>query len=168
MKIIVLTQNKFSLVDDEDVEKLNKYKWSVHTDGYAVRGILDKDYYYKNNRKKKILTIYMHRFVMNTPKNMEIDHINGNRLDNRKSNLRIVTRFQNKMNHRLYKNNTSGYSGVVWDKQRQSWKATISSNNEILFQKLFKDKQDAINKRQQLEIEYFGDFRNKNYVYNIL
>jgi len=115
MKEIPLTQGKVALVDDEDYERLNKFKWHVHTCAnavYAVRAV--------NYPKGKE---YMHRVIMDCPKELQIDHIDGFCLDNRKSNLRIVTNRQNQQNRHHKK--TSEYPGVYWEKARGKWRALI-------------------------------------------
>ncbi len=73
--------------------------------------------------------IDMHRLIMNPPKGMEVDHINGNRLDNRRENLRIVTSQQNKMNSGTRKH-SSIYKGVSWNKNSKSWRANMTFNKK--------------------------------------
>src|SRR3972149_6021810 len=107
MKKIKLTKDEFALVDDEDFEYLNQFAWQCSPLGYATR------------------RIGMHREIIKTPKGMYTDHINGNPLDNRKENLRIVTFSQNMLNRKRYKNNKSGHKGVVWNKDRQKWRVRI-------------------------------------------
>ncbi len=104
MKKIPLTQGKFALVDDEDFEYLNQWKWKFLS-GYAAR-------------KKGKKTIYMHRLVNNTLDNKSTDHINMNKSDNRKENLRSSTSSQNKFN-RDSMGGSSKYKGVSWNKKRE-------------------------------------------------
>lgn len=85
------------LVDYEDRWLLKKYKWRLNKQGYVV----------SVGRGKKL-----HRLILNTPSGMETDHINGNKLDNRRRNLRIVTHNQNMYNKKKYKNNTVGFKGI--------------------------------------------------------
>jgi hypothetical protein len=101
MKKIQLTKNKYALVDDEDYEELNKYNWYYSYQGYAVR---------TNHRLNKC--IYMHRIIMNPLDYKQVDHINHNKLDNRKENLRICDRFQNLQNSKIRLDNKSGIKGV--------------------------------------------------------
>jgi len=118
MKKIPLTQGKYAIVDDSDYERLNKYKWYVNKIGhswYAVRDI---------RLPTGKLKIYMHRFVLGLGKSdkHQIDHINHNGLDNRKANLRIVTRSQNHMNT-ITNYGTSKYKGISWHKLSRKWRA---------------------------------------------
>ena len=105
MKKIKLDKGQFTLVDDEDFEKLNKYKWHVMSVGYAGRTIGSE----KRKNRKMVL---MHRVIMETPKGFVTDHINRNKLDNRKKNLRTVSHAQNLWNMGLTKQNKLGCKGV--------------------------------------------------------
>jgi hypothetical protein len=131
MKTIPLTQNKFALIDDEDFEKLSSMKWHARKIGnkfYAGSG----KYLGKINGKYKTVNIHMHHFILGIEKidcnKIQIDHKNGNGLDNRKENLRIATPSQNRRNLSILKrNNTSGYRGVTkrGDAKKDSWRARI-------------------------------------------
>ena len=153
MKKIQLTQNKFTIVDDEDYGELNKRNWYANLNRsvktyYAVR----KDY--QLNKKN----IHMHRVIMNCPKDKFIDHINGNTLDNRKENLRICTGTQNQGNMKIHKDNASGIKGITWDKSRKKWKAQISINNKSKHLGLFSDKLKAKAAYTKAAKQYFGEF----------
>jgi len=88
------------------------------------------------------------------PKGFEIDHINGDRKDNRIKNLRLVTRSQNNKNRSLQSNNTSGYPGVIWYKSRSKWYVTIKSNSKDNFLGYFTNKEEAIAARKKAEKEF--------------
>src|SRR3990167_5242115 len=99
MKRIKITQNKFALVDDEDYGMLSKFKWH-YSNGYAIH-----HHYIKTVKGRPITKkVLMHSLIMNTPKGMDTDHIDGNRLDNRRSNLRICTRRENGQNRKEHRN----------------------------------------------------------------
>lgn len=118
---IRLTQGKVALVDDEDYEQNSKYNWQYmgHRGGYAIRS------QYGQGKPK---TIYMHRVVMDAPSGVEVDHINGDSLDNRRLNLRLATHAQNMHNRKLQKNkHVSIYTGVRPSPARR-WAAYISVN----------------------------------------
>jgi len=115
-KIMLLSNGEAVLVDNDDFEFLNHWKWKKHRQGYACRtGYIDGKY--------KLLL--MHRIINQTPSHLEVDHINRNKLDNRKINLRAVNRSENEINKDLCCRNTSGYKGVTWDKSREKWSAKI-------------------------------------------
>lgn len=119
MKYIQLTKGRKAIVDDEDFKKFNKFNWSI-TAGYAVRSKS-----LKNGGKKGL--IVLHRIIVNCPKGMQVDHINNNTFDNRKSNLRICTDRQNRWNRGKQKNNTSGFKGVYWDKNAKKWGVRVNN-----------------------------------------
>ncbi len=119
MKEIQLSQGKIAVVDDEDYEYINQWKWSYLSSGYAVRSLWSL---------LGSKTILMHRIIANTPIGMDTDHINGNRLDNRKSNLRVCTHAENTRNIPMHKDNKIGYKGV--QKHGKSWRARILVNGK--------------------------------------
>jgi hypothetical protein len=118
MKEIPLSRGKIALVDDEDYSELAKFKWCAHPNPsrifYATRNM-------PNGKSRK--TIRMHRVILPPPPGKEIDHINGNGLDNRKENLRIVTRRVNQQNQHVKKH--SKYPGVTWHKTSKKWLSQI-------------------------------------------
>lgn len=130
MKEIQLTQNKVALVDDEDYWKLSKYKWSIYH---------WKEYFYA----VRYPGIRMHREILGLKKNSKYiaDHINRNTLDNRRENLRKVTRSLNGYNSKIRKHNKSGYRGVSWDNGEKKWRACLAINKKTIhcgrFENLF-------------------------------
>lgn len=122
-KQILLTKGYSATVDDEDFEWLNQWKWFAMSlrngnllyAGRAVRGEDGKQH-----------TLLMHRFIMNPPAGAEIDHINGNGLDNRRANLRLATTAENLRNRGVFRNSKSGYKGVVYNPANGKWKVTIN------------------------------------------
>jgi HNH endonuclease len=153
---IPLTQGKVALVDREDYEELIKYKWYAKRGGktfYAVRkSPLDK--------KRKQCTIQMHRVIMNTPIGMETDHINGNGLDNRRTNLRVCSRSENRCNVGKCSNNTSGYKGVSFFKANSKWHAMIMINCKQNNLGFFDTPELAYKAYCDACIKYHGEFAN--------
>lgn len=147
MKKIPVTGGKYALVDDEDFEFLMQWKWEETPNGYARRNESKTTL----SRRVKQTKFYMHRVVNSTPKGMDTDHINRNKLDNRKCNLRMVTRSENMRNTGLQRNNTSGYKGISWDKKRLLWESHIKNNDKKLFLGRYKKLADAIIVRKQAE-----------------
>lgn len=152
MKRVKLTKNQYALVDDEDFEELNREKWYTSSTGYATR----------RNRKKMT---YMHRTITNCPQGMQVDHINGNRLDNQRINLRVVTSQQNKQNrHRNLKGKTSKYKGVSWNKKNQNWYARIKINCKQIYLGCFIDEVQAALEYDKKAIELFGEYARPNFI----
>lgn len=123
MKLIKLTKGKFVKVDDEDFNKLNQFRWYFNVNGYAAR---------RDSKQNRYRHIYMHRVITGCPQGVEVDHKNNDRLDNRKCNLRVCTRQENAFNRLKQSNNTSGYRGVVYcrDKFIKKWKYQIKKGQE--------------------------------------
>lgn len=146
MKSIVLTQGKKALVDNDDYELLAAHNWYAAKRGYG--------FYAQRVSKRKV--VQMHRVVMNAKKGEEIDHINGNTLDNRKGNLRKVTRSQNEWNRKKQSNNTSGYKGVIFSRDR--YVARIKVLKKVYYLGAFKDKKEAALAYNYAALKYHGEF----------
>jgi hypothetical protein len=154
MKEIKLTQGKVTLIDDEDYEYLNQWKWHLH-DGhgaqYATRTI-----YRKGGKQRQI---NMHRLIMNTPNGMEVDHLDRNGLNNQKNNMRNCTRKENSRNRDP--KSASGYIGVYCQGKSQII-ARIYVNGKDIFLGSFKNKEDAARARDNAAKIYFGEFATIN------
>ena len=158
MKQIPLSKGKFALVDEDDFEFLNQWKWQCMANGYAVRG----HFLGKIDGKYKSKIIYMHRFINKTPDGLETDHINNDRLDNRKANLRTVTRSQNGRNVSPKKTGSSKYKGVSWHPQRKKWVAWIKYKEKQTYLGIFKSEVDAALAYNFAAIEHFGEHAGLN------
>jgi hypothetical protein len=155
-KEIQLTQGKVAIVDDEDFEYLNQFKWhasKLSGKFYARR------YIKLSNPNIKIL---MHRDVMKPEKAFVIDHIDGNTLNNQKNNLRICTHAQNMRNSKININNTSGFKGVYWHKITSKWMAYICFNNKRIHLGVFHVLKDAARAYNDAALKYHGEFANLN------
>ena len=153
---IPLSQGLVALVDKQDYKELSKYKWSAEKHGkrcYASGSI-------RNPITKKSVKTTMHRFIINTPKGMETDHINGNGLDNRRSNLRICTRAQNSYNVSMYETNTSGFKGVDYFPYTTifKWRARIMVNGKSKHLGMYETKELAYEAYCEACIKYHGEF----------
>ena len=137
--------NQF-LFDKEDFDKIKDYCWHICT--YAVSEI------------EKGKTVYLHKLILNSVD--DVDHINGNTLDNRKFNLREATHQQNMMNQKLHKNNTSGVSGVTFNERSQCWVARIGYKMKRIYLGSFTNYEDAVNARREAEKKYFGEWNRQN------
>jgi hypothetical protein len=140
--------------DLEDYERIKDYCWHYHHTGYLVA----KD----GNRH-----ILFHKLIMDDLENhFDIDHIEhdpapANRYDNRKCNLRVVTRSQNNMNRHIGKNNTSGVKGVCWHSRDNEWRAQIGYRGKNIHLGGFQNFEDAVAARKQAEEKYFKEFNLK-------
>lgn len=154
MKIIRLTKGMVTYVDDEDYEWLSKYKWQYSNGGYAKRTAT-----LSNGEKKGLM---MHREILSTPDDMFTDHINGDKLDNRKSNLRFVDKKQNGMNARKTKSIcASKYKGVTW--YRNKWRAKIGYNRQQITIGIFKLEILAAVAYDEKALEMVGEYARTNF-----
>ena len=146
MREILLTKGMVTLVDDADYKKLSRWKWSY--DRYAYRTILHKD--------GKKSSWRMHRELLSPPPKMHVDHINGNPLDNRRSNLRICTPAENIRNCRG-RNKTSKYHGVSWDKSRNKWKVALGYDYGCYQICRVDSEEEAAYIADQIRLQFHGD-----------
>lgn len=162
-KKIPLTKGKFAIVDVEDFKLLNQWRWNLHSTGYACRG----EYGGIVNSKPKSITILMHRFIVGNIHNGQVDHINSDKLDNRKENLRICTSSQNKQNSKKYKSGvTSQYKGVCWNKRISRWQVEIQVNYVRYFLGHFIDESSAALAYNKFALMYHGKFFKFNIIEN--
>jgi len=160
MKEISLVGGKVTMVDDEDFENLNKFKWYAceKHNTYVVRGVLiPKEQ--RTTKKFKTRLQYMHRDILGCVKGDKkmVDHIDGNPLNNQKSNLRFVTPTQSSQNiHGM----ADHLKGAVYDKSRDKWKAEIRVNNKRMHIGRFETEQEAHAAYCAAAIKYHGEFAN--------
>jgi hypothetical protein len=140
----------YTLVDDEDFEYLNQFKWFISKCGYAMRTFKDG----KKNRSMR-----MHRILMHNPKGKVVDHINHNTLDNCKENLRVCSSYQNQWNMQKTNNKTtSKYKGVYFNKNIRKYHAQITINNKKQHLGFFETEEEAGLAYNKKAKELFGEF----------
>ena len=149
MREVKLTQGKVAIVDHDDYDWLNQWKWSLS--GRYV------------HRKAGKRTIYLHRLICGNPKGMVCDHINGDPLDNRRSNLRICHQKDNTRNSKLQKNNKTGFVGVSFLKSYGKFESYIHVNHKKINLGYFDDPIVAAKTRDIASIKYFGEFGRLNF-----
>jgi hypothetical protein len=157
MKKIPLTQGFFALVDDEDFERVNIYKWTLQKGkrNYAYR------FDYSNRKRTKV---FLHRFIMRTLPEMSVDHIDGDGLNNQKANMRNCNQQQNCFNQRPRQNCSSKYKGVSWDKNTQKWSSYIHFNREKKNLGSFDSDIAAARAYDRAAMSVFGEFAQLNAV----
>lgn len=149
MKQIALSRGKYAMVDDGDYPVLSRYTWSCDSNGYAVRHETKQEY---GMNKRKM--VKMHRQVFHAPEGQYIDHINRDKLDNRKCNLRIVDNHTNQRNTKVSTLNTSGFKGVYWDKKYKRWCARMTHYGKRIFGGGFCNKIEAVKAYERLVLAY--------------
>ena len=148
---IPLTQGKVALIDDDDYELICLYKWHAHC-------TMDGRWYAKASSGQ----LSMHRLIMNPADVMEIDHIDGDGLNNQRSNLRVCTSTQNKGNMKKAQGKSSRYKGVCWDYSRNKWIVHIHKNNRQFHLGRFENEEDAARAYDAAAKEFFGEFARTN------
>lgn len=139
-----------TIVDNEDYYKLKQFSWWLTNVGYVSAHI--------NNKVTSL-----HRYLMKYDGKNVIDHINNDPLDNRKCNLRIVTKKQNSMNSSSQKNATSKYIGVSWAKNVNKWSCQININGNKIHLGVFEDEIEAGKRRDIATKEFFGEHGKLNF-----
>ena len=157
MKEIMLSQGRVALVDDNDFEWLNKFKWYFGWNGYAIRSV-------KGGNKK----VSMHRTILLTScdnKGIQVDHINRNKLDNRRANLRKCSLIENRFNQSKGRNNTSSFKGVCRHNQGKitTYKAYMYRKNKQHHLGVFSDIIKAAQTYDKAVLKYYGEFAAFNF-----
>lgn len=161
MKELPLSQGRVALVDDEDFEWLNQWKWSLNPTGkgYAYRGI----YLGMVDGKTKLGHVAMHRLIMNAPNGLTVDHIDGNGLNNQRHNLRIATYAQNSVNSPKRADSGNPYKGVFRVPNSPRWRVVIGGRGNITRSKPFDTPEEAAREYDRLARERYGDFAYLNF-----
>jgi len=147
VKEIALTKSKVTKVDDEDFEMLSRVKWHVN-DGYAANARLGR----------------MHRLILSAPEGIMVDHLNGDKLDNRRKNLRLCTNSQNQANRRVSRG-VSKFKGVTWQSRpngRGMWKAQLVYEGAVVYLGTFKTDLDAATAYNAAATTHFGEYAHLN------
>jgi len=155
MKEIKLTRGKVALVDDEDFVELNRYRWHVQSDKRTGKCYVMRNYILSDGRKTKR---FLHRLIMKAKYIQIIDHIDGNPLNNQKSNLRFCSQLQNAANRNKNRNKV-GYKGVYKTKSGK-YRVKISCYHLGTFAK----EQDAALTYNKKAVELYGEFANLNVI----
>lgn len=151
------------MVDDEDFEWLNQFKWHVSGNGYAtntryIRG--------SGRRNQKSVNTYMHRMIMANPQGKKIDHIDGDGFNNQKSNLRVCSNAENSRNSSKSKSNTSGFKGVFLHDPKirlaKPWRARLRFNRENYHLGFYTTKEEAARAYNEGALKYFGKYAKLN------
>lgn len=160
MKTIELTQGKSAIVDDADYEWISAHRWyfvdsGKHGYGHAARQVRVDSGGWRQVR--------MHREIVGAKAGEQVDHINGDPLDNRRSNLRICNNAQNRANMHRKRRSSSRYKGVHWHKRDRRWVATITINGQRIALGSYTDEEEAARAYDRAAPEVFGEFARTNF-----
>lgn len=142
-----LTTGQIALIDSADYERVSKFAWHLTRRGYV------------RNRTVG----FLHRFIVGASRFEKYDHANLDRLDCRRSNIRLCTPFQNQGNVALRKDNSSGFKGVSWDANAGKWRASIQVNRRMRNIGRFDDLEDAAKSYDVAARRVFGEFARLNF-----
>lgn len=141
------------IVDDEVYDWLKETNWSCQKIGNRYYA-----FFSQYVPKYKVKRIYLHALLMDFPENSDVDHVNGNTLDNRVENLRVCSRRNNLLNTGPSARNTSGYKWVTWNKRDQRWRVTVSKKHGGNFT----NKKAAVVAANKLARELHGEYAYQN------
>lgn len=150
MHYIVLSNGKATKVDDEDYMRFMPSKWHL-SNGYPS----------KHKKDGSGSKDYLHRLIMEPPQGMHVDHINGDKLDNRRCNLRIVTASQNHMNRRksMWRNTTSPLKGAQFHKYSGKWRSRIKVDGRQISLGYYETAMQAHNAYIEAAKKHYGEYR---------
>jgi hypothetical protein len=154
-KEIQLSRDLVAIVDDDDYLRLSVFKWHALLAGRAFYAAC------KENKTHKL--ILMHRLVLYAPRGMEVDHVNGNSLDNRRENLRLASHAQNGMNQKIRHDSKSGFKGVSFNKPRGRWLAHIKFRGKKYNLGYFETPELAAKEYDRAARLAFGKFARTNF-----
>lgn len=152
MPVIPLSRGASTVVDDCDFERFGHLKWHLSHYGYAVR-----------NETNNTGVVYLHRAILEAPDGVDVDHASGDKLDNRRSNIRLCTRVQNLRNKPKRSGKfTSKFKGVSWHSVVGKWRARINVGGRQIVIGYFDDEQNAANAYDAAANQSFGEFARLN------
>ena len=159
-KLIPLTQGKFAIVDDEDFAWLSQLKWHAQCEHKGMR--------WQNWNARNRIKGAMHRLILAAPRALEIDHVNGDGLDNRRVNLRLATSVENKRNQRRHTPKTFPFKGVAHHysngKRSNRYLARIVVNRRHKFLGSFLTIEEAALAYNAAALKHYGEFARLNQI----
>lgn len=159
MKKIKLTKGKYTVVDNTDFDLLSRYTWYTH-DNHGLFYAIRHQRFADGARKR----IPMHDFIMNPQDGFQVDHKNGDSLDNRRCNLRLCTQSENLRNRGMRVDNKSGYKGVHWNNNCKRWHAQIKLDKRVIYLGVFREKIEAAKAYNDAAVLYHGEFARLNVI----
>jgi hypothetical protein len=148
---VPLTRGYEAIIDAADAEFIGQWNWQAHIDTHNVYAV-------RKGQLGEIRRVIMHRSIMQPPSQMKVDHIDGNGLNNTRSNLRVVSHSDNLKNQQLRRDNRSGFKGVTWKKDNKKWCARIVHEGKRIHLGYFKTPEAAYEAYCQASQKLHGEF----------
>ena len=153
MREIPLTRGLHTIIDDDDFDLIKQHKWCANKIGNTF--YVQHSFTHPGGRKG---ALYMHRVIMNPPSNMDVDHLDGDGLNNRRSNLRICTRGQNCGRQKPQVGRSSKFKGVSYHRRMGCWEAYVHSKDKKHPAGYFSDERKAAMAYNELASVLHGEF----------
>lgn len=159
MKTIPLTQGRVAVVDDKDYERLSQWRWFARRERcgnwYAARSV--------QLGGGRVECLLMHRIILGAEPGQVIDHVDGDGLNNQRSNLRFATPTTNQWNRKSNRNSSSAYKGVSWHKGTSKWAVEIRINGRRQHLGYFSDEKEAAHAYDRVSRKHHGEFARLNF-----
>lgn len=155
--LVFLTQGKVAIIDRADAERVLAYKWRCDRHGRATRSRRAGEGFPRGT------SVFLHREIMQPSPGTDVDHINGNSLDNRRCNLRVCVHAENQRNMKRHRDNRSGFKGVDWHTSKSTWRATIYDGSRHRHLGYFATAEDAARAYDVAAREVHGEFARLNF-----
>lgn len=162
--VVPLTRGKVAMIDDEDADRVLTFKWYAYPDSRRQR-IWYAQRHLPSPQRGKFIS--MHRFILNAPPGVDVDHVNGDTLDNQRSNLRWANDSQNAANRRYLPTNTSGFRGVCFNKKAGKWQAGIKHQGKSIYLGIYDDVEAAARAYDAMARRVFGEFAVFNFAFEV-
>jgi HNH endonuclease len=154
--ILLRNTGRYAIVDDADFERLNQWGWAESPSGYVWRSVTVGP-----NKQGKVR---MHRLVASTPTGLFTDHVNGDKLDNRRENLRVCTTAENGRNRGANRKSSSRYKGVSLRRSTGMWRASICLNGRSRHIGSFPSQEEAARAYNSAAAKHYGEFARQNVI----
>ena len=153
----VLPTGESFIIDSEDYCLVSKYRWVSNRSGYFLASTGERNSH-----------VFLHRMVIEPPDDMFVDHIDGNKSNCRKSNLRICSQTDNNRNVGVKSNNRCGYKGVYWASDRGKWRTEITVDRKHIHIGSFETAEEAARAYDKCALFYFGEYAKTNEMLGLL